>query len=146
MRLVLDTNVLVAALRSDRGASRKLLLAALDREIQVIASVPLIIEYEAVLSRPHNLAAIGLSIEEMNVVLDAVAAVAEPVLLHFHWRPQLKDPADEMVLETAVNGRADRLVTFDLRHLRPAARAFGVPAVTPPEAWKEIQRRQEKKS
>jgi len=146
LRLVLDTNVLVAALRSDRGASRKLLLAALDREIQVIASVPLIIEYEAVLSRPHNLAAIGLSIEEMNVVLDAVAAVAEPVLLHFHWRPQLKDPADEMVLETAVNGRADRLVTFDLRHLRPAARAFGVPAVTPPEAWKEIQRRQEKKS
>jgi putative PIN family toxin of toxin-antitoxin system len=146
LRLVLDTNVLVAALRSDRGASRKLLLAALDREIQVIASVPLIIEYEAVLTRPHNLAAIGLSIEEMNVVLDAVAAVAEPVLLHFHWRPQLKDPADEMVLETAVNGRADRLVTFDLRHLRPAARAFGVPAVTPPEAWKEIQRRQEKKS
>jgi putative PIN family toxin of toxin-antitoxin system len=146
LRFVLDTNVLVAALRSDRGASRKLLLAALDREIQVIASVPLIIEYEAVLTRPHNLAAIGLSIEEMNVVLDAVAAVAEPVLLHFHWRPQLKDPADEMVLETAVNGRADRLVTFDLRHLRPAARAFGVPAVTPPEAWKEIQRRQEKKS
>ena len=146
MRFVLDTNVLVAALRSDRGASRKLLLAALDREIQVIASVPLMIEYEAVLTRPHNLAAIGLSIEEMNVVLDAVAAVAEPVLLHFHWRPQLKDPADEMVLETAVNGRADRLVTFNLRHLRPAARAFGVPAVTPPEAWKDIQRRQEKKS
>jgi hypothetical protein len=51
-----------------------------------------------------------------------------------------------MVLETAVNGRADRLVTFNLRHLRPAARAFGVPAVTPPEAWKDIQRRQEKKS
>jgi putative PIN family toxin of toxin-antitoxin system len=145
LRLALDTNVLVAALRSDRGASRKLLLAALDREIQVIASVPLMIEYEAVLTRPHNLAAIGLSIEEMNVVLDAVAAVAEPVLLHFHWRPQLKDPADEMVLETAVNGRADRLVTFNLRHLRPAARTFGVPAVTPPEAWKEIQRRQEKK-
>jgi putative PIN family toxin of toxin-antitoxin system len=127
LRLVLDTNVLVAALRSDRGASRKLLLAALDREIQVIVSVPLMIEYEAVLTRPHNLAAIGLSIEEMTVVLDAVAAVAEPVLLHFHWRPQMKDPADEMVLETAVNGRADRLVTFDLRHLRPAASSASRP-------------------
>jgi putative PIN family toxin of toxin-antitoxin system len=132
-------------LRSDGGASRKLLLAALDREIQVIASVPLMIEYEAVLTRPHNLTAIGLSVEEMNAVLDAVALVVDPVPLHFHWRPQLKDPADEMVLETAVNGRADRLVTFNLRHLRPAARVFGIPAVTPPEVWKEVQRRHEKK-
>jgi len=145
LRLVLDTNVLVAALRSDGGASRQLLLTALDVKIRMIASVPLIIEYEAVLTRPSHLAAIGLSAQEMNAVLDALTAVAEPVPLHFHWRPQLKDPADEMVLETAVNGRADRLVTFNLRHLRPAARVFGILAVTPPEVWKEVQRRHEKK-
>ena len=145
MRLVLDTNVLVAALRSDRGASRKLLLSALDGKIQVIASVPLIIEYEAVLTRPHHLGATGLSIEETNAVLDALAAVAEPIQLRFLWRPRLKDPADEMVLETAVNGRADRLVTFNLRHFKPAAKEFGILAVTPPEAWKEVQRRHEKK-
>jgi putative PIN family toxin of toxin-antitoxin system len=83
VRLVLDTNVLVAALRSDRGASRKLLLSALDREIKVLVSVPLIIEYEAVLTRPEHLAAAGFSIEEVNAVLDAFVAVAEPVQLQF---------------------------------------------------------------
>jgi putative PIN family toxin of toxin-antitoxin system len=145
MRYVLDTNVLVAALRSERGASRKLLLSALDGEIRVLASVPLMIEFEAVLTRPEQLAATGLTIGETNDVLDAVAAVAEPIQLHFLWRPRLKDPADEMVLETAVNGRADRLVTFNLRHLKGAAEEFGIRVVTPPEAWKEIQRDHAKK-
>lgn len=144
MRFVLDTNVLVAALRSDRGASRKLLLSSLQRKIEVIASVPLIIEYEAVLTRPHHLAVSGLSVEETNAVLDALAAVTEPVPLHFLWRPRLSDPADEMVLETAVNGRADRLVTLNLRHLRSAAKEFGILVVTPPEAWEEVQRYEKK--
>ena len=140
MRYVLDTNVLVAALRSDRGASRRLLLRALDREIVTLASVPLMIEYEAVLMRPQELAATGLSAAETSAVLDAVAGAVEPVQLHFLWRPRLRDPADEMVLETAVNGRADRLVTFNLRHLKTAAGEFGIRALTPPDAWKEIQR------
>jgi predicted nucleic acid-binding protein len=122
-----------------------LLSSALDGGVLAIASVPLMIEYEAVLTRPHQLLATGLSIEETNAVLDALAAVAEPIRLRFLWRPQLKDPADEMVLETAVNGRADRLVTFNLRHLKAAAQKFGIRAITPPEAWKEMQRRDEKK-
>ena len=144
MRFVLDTNVLVAALRSDRGASRRLLLSALDREIHVIASVPLMVEYEAVLTRQDQLAASGLSIGETNALLDALAAVAEPARLHFLWRPRLRDPADEMVLETAVNGRADRLVTFNLRHFKAVAKEYGILAVAPPEAWKEFQRRHAK--
>ena len=145
MRYVLDTNVLVAALRSERGASRKLLLNTLDVGMVALASVPLMIEYEAVLTRPEHLSATGLSIEETNAVLDALAAVIEPVQLRFLWRPRLKDAADEMVLETAVNSRADRLVTFNLRHLKSAAKEFGVLAVTPPEAWKEIQSRHAQK-
>jgi putative PIN family toxin of toxin-antitoxin system len=145
LRLVLDTNVLVAALRSDRGASRKLLLGALDRKISVLVSVPLILEYEAVLTRAPHLEASGLSIEETTAVLDALAAVAEPVRLRFLWRPRLKDAADEMVLETAANGSADRLVTFNLRHFKSAAKEFGILAATPPEVWKEVQRRDEKK-
>jgi putative PIN family toxin of toxin-antitoxin system len=108
LRFVFDTNVMVAALRSARGASRRLLLGALDREIHVLASVPLMVEYEAVLSRPENLSAFGISVEDTRAVLDAFAAVAEPIQLRFLWRPQLIDPADEMVLETAINGRADR--------------------------------------
>ena len=102
------------------------------------------VEYEAVLSRPENLSAFGISVEDTRAVLDAFAAVAEPIQLRFLWRPQLIDPADEMVLETAINGRADRLVTFHLRHLKKAGEAFGVRAVTPPEAWKEVQTRHEK--
>ena len=138
MRYVLDTNVLVAALRSDLGASRKLLLSAMDGRIAVLASVPLMFEYEAVLTRSQHLSVTGLTIAETNAVLDGFAAVVEPIQLRFLWRPRLRDPSDEMVLETAVNGRADRLVTFNLRHLGPAAKEFGILAVTPPDAWKEI--------
>lgn len=103
------------------------------------------VEYEAVLTRPEHPSASGLSVQETNAVLDAFAAVVEPVRLRFLWRPRLKDPADEMVLATAVNGRADRLVTFNLRHLMQAAEEFRIRTVTPPVAWKEIQHRHAKK-
>ena len=145
MRLVLDTDVLVAALRSDKGASRRLLLAALDRKVAMLVSVPLMFEYEAVLKRPEHLAAIGLTAAEVDTVLDAAARVCEPVRLAFLWRPRLRDPSDEMVLETAVNGRADRLVTFNLRHLGGAAREFGIRVAPPGEAWRELQRREHEK-
>jgi predicted nucleic acid-binding protein len=130
---------MVAALRGDRGASRQLLLAALNRRIVLLASVPLFVEYDAVLTRPHHLSAAGVTAEEAGSVLDALASVIEPVPFHFLWRPQLKDPADEMVLETAVNGGANRLVTFNIRHLEAAARQFGIVALTPGDAWKEVK-------
>lgn len=120
-------------------------MAVLDGEIQALVSVPLMLEYEAVLTRPEHLSATGLSIEETNEVLDGFAAVAEPVQLRFLWRPKLKDQADEMLLETAVNGRADRLVTFNLQHLKTPAAEFGILALTPPHAWKEIRQHDAKK-
>src|SRR5438552_5953170 len=89
---VLDTDVIVAALRSDRGASRQLLLAALDRQFELLLSVPLILEYEAVLTRPEHLASCGLSNIEIGRVLDDLAAVARPVKFAFRWRPRLSDP------------------------------------------------------
>jgi putative PIN family toxin of toxin-antitoxin system len=140
MRLVLDTSVVAAGFRSDRGASRQLLLAALERRFVLLASVPLMIEYEAVLTRPEQLEESGLTAEETNAVLDGLAPVIEPVALRFLWRPRLKDPADEMILETAVNGRADALVTFDLRHLAEAARQFGLRVALPGETWRRIKR------
>ncbi len=142
MRLVLDTDVVVAAFRSDHGASRQLLLAALDRKIVMLVSVPLMFEYEAVLKRPEHLAATGLTPEEVDTVLDALAAVIEPVRLRFLWRPRLRDPDDEMVLETAVNSQADRLVTFNMRHLGRAAGEFGVKSALPGETWRAIRRRE----
>ncbi len=87
------------------------MVGALDRAFEVLVSVPLVLEYEAVLTRPEHLEASGLTAREVNEVLDALVKVATPVPLRFLWRPRLKDPADEMVLETAVNGAADWLAT-----------------------------------
>lgn len=142
MRVVLDTDVLVAALPSDQGASRQLLLAALDQRFLMLVSVPLMLDYEAVLTRQEHLAAAGIAADDVNTVLDALAAVIEPVQLAFLWRPRLKDAADEMVLETAVNGTADRLVTFNLKHLGEAALEFGVRAMRPGKALREIVEKQ----
>ena len=135
---------MVAALRSDRGSSRRLLLLAMEGGLELLVSVPLMIEYEAVLTRPEHLEAIGLGIGDVNEILDAVARICTPVPLRFLWRPRLKDPADEMVLETAVNGGADWLVTFDVRHLADGARDFGIRVMQPPEAWKEVRRHAKK--
>ena len=136
--------MLVAAFRSDRGASRRLLVGALDGAFAMLASVPLILEYEAVLTRPEHLAASGLTGRQVNEILDALVKVSIPVPLRFLWRPRLKDTADEMVLETAVNGAADRLVTFNVRHLAGGAAEFGIPARLPREVWREIRSHEKK--
>jgi len=101
---VLDAGVLVAALRSDAGASRRILLAALARRFELLLSVPLMLEYEAVLTRPEHLAASRASAQDILDILDGLAAIGRPVKLAFRWRPALPDPNDDMALDTAVNG------------------------------------------
>lgn len=133
MRLVLDTDVVVAGMQSPRGASRRLLLAAADHKLELIASAALFLEWEAVLRRPAVLRAMALTAEDVDIVLDQLAAVIEPVELHFLWRPQLTDPDDEMVLETAINGQADAIVTFNVRHFMPAAGRFKIAVRRPAE-------------
>ncbi len=83
---------------------------------------------------PTRVAAADLTVEEVNALLDAVVLVAEPVRLAFQWRPALKDPNDDMVLETAINGRADRLVTFNRRDFGTVGLQFGIVAVAPGSA------------
>jgi putative PIN family toxin of toxin-antitoxin system len=117
----------------------------LDRKVVMLASVALMLEYESVLKRPEHLDAIGVSADEIDTVLDALAAVMEPVRLRFLWRPRLKDPSDKMVLDTAVNGQADRLVTFNLRHLGQAGREFGISVDVPGATWRKIREREHEK-
>ncbi len=136
---VLDTDVIVAALRSDRGASRQLLLAALNREFELLLSVPLMLEYEAVLTRAQHLAACGLSSDEVGQVLDDLGAVARPVRLAFRWRPRLADPDDDMVLETAINGRASAIVTFNQRDFAEAGKDFNCAIILPAVALQQIR-------
>jgi len=127
---VLDTNVLVAAARSRYGASYALLRALREERFRLLASVPLFLEYEAVLKRPEQLAAGRRTAAMVGAFLDALSLRVEAVHLFYLWRPQLRDPADEMVLETALNGRADALVTFNVADFSPAER-FGLPVWTP---------------
>jgi putative PIN family toxin of toxin-antitoxin system len=136
----MDTDVMVAAFRSQRGASRQILLAALACRFELLLSVPLILEYEAVLNRPEHLAASGLTSREVERVLDDIAAVAKPVKLSFRWRPRLRDPNDDMVLETAVNGNADAIVTFNQRDFEKAKRSFGCAVLLPAAALQQIWR------
>jgi predicted nucleic acid-binding protein len=97
----------------------------------LLGGVALALEYEAVCSRPEHRLAADLSEYEVNVFVDAILALAEPVTMHFLWRPQLRDPCDEMVLETAINGEADALVTFNAKDFGDAPRHFGVDLLLP---------------
>ena len=136
--MVLDTDVVVAALRSPAGASAALLLAALDHRVTLVANVPLVIEYEAVCSRAEHQQAADVSAADAQVFLDGLAALIDPVETHFLWRPRLRDPNDEMVLEAAVNGRADVLVTFNRRDYGAIPLQFGIEVLRPRDALRRI--------
>ncbi len=138
MRLVLDTDIIVAAMRSPRGASAALLLAIDEGRAFMLATVPLFIEYEAVCTRPQHVLASGLGLQDVQLFLDGLADLALPVEPWFLWRPQLRDPGDELVLEAAVNGQADALVTFNRRHYRPAIERFDIPVMLPGEALQRV--------
>ena len=138
VRAVLDTCVLVAALRSPTGASGSLLLAALQLHLRPLISVPPVLEYEAVLTRPEHLAFSGFTAEQVVKLVKAVCSLGEPVHLAHRLRPQLRDPDDEFVLETAYHGRADVIVTFNKRDFA-AAEKFGIEAITPAEALERLK-------
>jgi len=123
--------VVVAAMRSPGGASAAILRAARQGRVTLLASVPLALEYEAVASRAEHRLAAELTESEVKVFITAVVAMVEPVPTHFLWRPQLRDPADEVVLEAAANGRADVLVTFNARDFRQVPDRFGVKVLLP---------------
>ena len=136
-RVVLDTNVLVAASRSRRGASFALLKALRERRFVALVSVPLMLEYEAVLKAPQQLAVSGRSPQQTDRFLDALSLLCEAVTFFYLWRPQTRDPADEMVLETALNGSADGLVTHNVQDFAAAAARFKLP-VWPPAAFLKL--------
>lgn len=138
LRVVLDTNVLVAASRSSRGASFALLRMLREGRFTALASVPLLLESEAALKRPEHLAVGGRTVAMTDAFLDALCLCCEPVDLYYLWRPRARDPADDMVLETALNGRADRLATFNTGNFTAAAR-FGLAVVHPRELLRQLQ-------
>ena len=134
----MDTDTIVAAMRSPAGASTALLRAARRGRVTLAATVPLCLEYEDVCSRPEHVAAADISPDDLAVFLDAVVGLVEPIEVWFLWRPQLRDPGDELVLEAAVNGRAVAIVTFNRRDFRTAADRFGLDILLPAEAIRRV--------
>jgi putative PIN family toxin of toxin-antitoxin system len=140
VRLVLDTDVVVAGMRSPAGASAAILRSVRQGQATLLLSVPLAMEYEAVCQRADHRLAARLNERQVDIFVSAVIAMAEPVETHFLWRPQLRDPNDEMVLEAAVNGRASALVTFNLRDYGDVPSRFGLELLLPREAIGRIRR------
>ena len=128
---MLDTDVLVAAFDSPTGASRQLILEVLDGNVGVLMSTSLLFEYEAVLTRPAVLRMIGLEEAAVLAVLDELSGLCVPVALDYRWRPAAADPNDDMVIETAINGGADVIATFNIADMRAGAARFGVAVERP---------------
>lgn len=130
---------MVAALRSRRGASNRLVeLVALGR-VPPLVSTALFLEYEDVLRRAETRLATNMDESDVDEFLAALASAAEGVEVNFRWRPQLTDPKDEFVLEAAVNGQADALVTHNVRDFQAAAHRFGLRVLLPGELLKELE-------
>lgn len=136
---MLDTDVLVAAVRSQAGASWQLVDRALQREFTLLLSVPLVLEYEAVLTREEHRKVHRLTMSAVDELINALVSIAESVQIRFLWRPLLSDPTDDMVLETAVNGQADLLVTFNQSDFAAAAKGFALKIVRPSEALHRLR-------
>lgn len=139
LRVVIDTDVLVAAFDSPRGTSRQLLMDILDGKAELLLSTSLILEYEAVLTRPQILKMIGITAEEVLAVLDELSGLCVPVAFDYRWRPVARDPDDDLVLETAINGFADVIATFNVADMVAGAARFAVAVERPAAVLRRIR-------
>ncbi len=134
--VVLDTNIIIAAQRSRRGASAKLMTLIGTGHFDIHLSVPLVLEYEEVLQRQSG----DLKLTRQNVadLVDALCALGQHHKIHFLWRPQLRDPKDELILELAIAARCSHIVTYNQRDFIGTEK-FGVRVVTPQTLLDEIE-------
>ena len=127
-RIVVDTSVLVAGLRSRRGAAFRLLTEVGKASFEIALSVPLVLEYEDVLLRHAEKT--GLAADDIDALLDYFCRVAHLQRIFFLWRPLLPDPKDDLVLEVAVAAECEAIVTYNIRHFAGAER-FGTQVLEP---------------
>jgi putative PIN family toxin of toxin-antitoxin system len=127
-RVIVDTSVLVAGLRSQRGAAFRLLTEVGKTGFEIALSVPLVLEYEEVLLRHAN--KMGLAADDIDALLDYFCRVAHLQRIFFLWRPLLPDPKDDLVLEVAVAAECEAIVTYNVRHFAGAER-FGIQVLEP---------------
>lgn len=131
MITVIDTDVLVAGLMSSGGASFQILQMIPDNKLNYLLSVPLFLEYEDVLKRTDFLKKTALNRQDIDIVLDNIAAHCIQTNIYFLWRPKLRDPKDDMILELAVSGNADVIVTFNVKDFIHVKKEFDIDVITP---------------
>ena len=134
--IILDTNVIIAALRSKKGASNKLLSLVGTQKFEIHDSVALILEYEDVIQRQRT--ELGLSQDDLSDFINALCSMAHHHKIYFLWRPTLSDVGDELVLELAVTARCEYIVTHNIRDFKNLDK-FGIQAVTPKEFLQVIR-------
>lgn len=141
MRTVLDTSVLITALRSSTGAAAETVRLTLRGELTTLMDYKLACEYRDVALGAEQLQVSGKSRAETAAILDALEAIAEPVYVALQHRPLSPDPNDDMVLGVAVNGNADAIVTNNTKHFREPATRFHLELLTPAELLNEFRKR-----
>lgn len=141
MRVVLDTSVLISALRSPAGASAEILRRVFLGEIALLMDYKLSCEYEAVALRPEQLHATGRSRAEVLEFLGVLCDVAEPVTIGYFYRPLSQDANDDMILELAINGNAQAILSYNIRHFKHPLRGFGIEVFVPSEFLGLLSRR-----
>lgn len=129
--MILDTDVIIAAIRSSSGASAEIVRQVLRGELQIELSVAVALEYEAVATRTEHLEAGEITAIDAINLIDALVALASPVEIHFRWRPQLRDADDEMIFEAAINAQNRTIVTFNTKDFAMAADNFDVTLLKP---------------
>ena len=133
--IIMDTCVLISALRSNKGASFKLLSLIDSNKFKFFLSVPLVLEYESVAKRmSRNL---GLTHSDIEDIIDYLCVVGKHRKVHFLWRPNLKDPSDDFVLELAVESECDFIVTYNIKDFKNINK-FNLKAITPQELLRNI--------
>ncbi len=128
-------------MRSPGGASAALLTLLSLGHGTLLMSSAMALEYEAVCCRDQHARAVPGGIGQVKGYLDDLFLLAEEVVIHFNWRPLLPDPADELILAAAINGRAEGLVSFNTKHFQGAPERFGIALLTPGEALRQIRRK-----
>ena len=133
VRPVFDTSALVSALRSSEGASAELIRLAVAQRLVFLLDYKLLCEYRDVTLRLEQLREMGRSGEEVEAVICMIEAIAEGVSVRFKHRPLSTDANDDLVLDVAINGQANVIVTHNFRHFSRVAASFGIETLTPRE-------------
>jgi putative PIN family toxin of toxin-antitoxin system len=133
VKVVLDTSALVSAIRSGAGAAAEIVRLAALGKLTLLLDLKLVCEYRDVALRPHHIAASGKTLKDAEAVISMLEAIATPVLVVIRHRPLSKDADDNMVIDVAINGHADVVVTSNVKDFASATERFGIPVLTPRE-------------